>query len=68
MKFKDLGYDEIYEVDGGIVVSAICAIASGICYMGAGVASWTGHNKVSAGLTIAGGTCDVAAGIAMLLP
>ena len=33
MKFKDLGYDEIYEVDGGIAVSAICAIASGICYM-----------------------------------
>jgi len=68
MNFMELREDELTVVDGGVAVSAVCAIASGVCYIGAGVAAWTGHSKVAAGLTVAGGVCDIAAGVAMILP
>lgn len=68
MYFFELNEYDLEEVEGGLAVSAICAIASGVCYVGAGIAGLTGHNKVAAGLTIVGGCCDMAAGVAMLLP
>lgn len=66
--YIELNENQLEEVDGGVAVSAVCAIASGVCYVGAGVAALTGHDKVAAGLTIAGGVCDIAAGVAMILP
>lgn len=68
MTFLELNDEELSKLEGGIVASAVCTIVSGVCYVGAGIAAWTGHNKAAAGLTIAGGACDVAAGVTMLLP
>lgn len=68
MQLLELDKSQLEELNGGIAIAAVCVIASGVCYAGAGIAAWTGHDKVAAGFTIVGGCCDIAAGVTMLLP
>lgn len=68
MVFEVLTDEQMLEVDGGIAVSGVLAIASGVCYVVSGVSALCGNKKVAAWFCVAGGVCDVAAGVCMLLP
>ncbi len=66
MNFVELSNNELEYTDGGVAVSAVLVIISGVCYVGAGISALCGNKKLAAGLTIVGGCCDIAAGVCML--